>query len=54
MFVGRQRVMLARNGLCSNVSRVGASERMVTMWAVSSVVGIGVVGDVAGGWDVVL
>jgi hypothetical protein len=46
--------MLVRKGLCNIVSRVGAEERMKTMWADSSVVGSGIVGDVAGGWDVVL
>ena len=54
VFVGRQRVMLVRKGLCNIVSRVGAEERMKTMWAVSSVVGSGVVGGVSSGWDVVL
>ena len=46
--------MLVRRGLCSSVSRVGALERMVTMCAVSSLVRVGVLGGVAGGWDVVL
>ena len=39
---GRQSVMLVLKGLCSSVSRVGALERMVTMCAVSSLVGVGV------------
>ena len=46
--------MLVLKGLCSSVSRVGALERMVTMCAVSSFVRVGVLGGVAGGWDVVL
>ncbi len=40
--VGGQSEMLVRKGLCSFVSRVSALERMVTMWAVSSLVGVGV------------
>ena len=51
---GRQSVMLVLKGLCSSVSRAGALERMVTMCAVSSLVRVGVLGGVAGGWDVVL
>ncbi len=39
--VGRQSEMLVRKGLRGFVSRVGALERMVTMWAVSSLVGVG-------------
>ena len=39
---GRQSVMLVLKGLCRFVSRVGALERMVTMCAVSSLVGVGV------------
>ena len=46
--------MLILKGLCSYVSRVGALERMVTMCAVSSLVGIGVLGDEAGGLGAVL
>jgi hypothetical protein len=46
--------MLVLKGLCSSVSRVGALERMVTMCAVSSLVGVGVLGGVAGGLDAVL
>jgi len=50
---GRQSVMLVRKGLCSSVSRFGALERMVTMCAVSSFVGVGVLGG-AGWLDAVL
>ncbi len=39
---GRQSVMLVLKGLCSFVSRVGALERMATMCAVFSLVGVGV------------
>ena len=39
---GRQSVMLGRRGLCSSVYRVGALERMVMLWAVFSLVGVGV------------
>ncbi len=42
VLVGRQSEMLVLKGLCSFVSRVGALERMVTMWAVSSLMGVGV------------
>ena len=46
--------MLGRMGLCSSVSRVGALERMVTMCAVSSLVGVGILVGVAGWLDAVL
>ncbi len=39
---GRQTVVSLRSGLCSYVSRVGGSERMVTRRVVSSYVGVGV------------
>ncbi len=42
VLAGRQSEMLIFKGLCSFSSRVGALERMVTMWAVSSLVGVGV------------
>ena len=46
--------MMVLKGLCSSISRVGALERMVTMCAVSSLVGIGVLGGAAGGLGAVL
>ncbi len=54
VFVGRQSVMHDRNGLCNIVSRVGAFESMVTIRPASSRVGVGVVEEVAGGWEGVL
>ncbi len=43
-------MMSVRSGLCSNVSRIGARERIVTIWAVASLVKIVVVsGEVVGG-----
>ena len=51
---GRQSVMLVLKGLCNSVSRVGALERMVTMCAVSSFVGVGVLGGVANKLNAVL
>ena len=47
---GIQSVMFLRSGLCNMVSRVGARERIVTIWAVASIVGVFVVGgEVCGG-----
>ena len=54
VFGGRQSVMLVLKGLCSSVSRVGALESMLTMCAVSSLVGVGIVVGVAGWLDAVL
>ena len=46
---GRQSVMFDRRGLCSMVSKVGARERIVTIWVVVSIVAVFVVcGDVGG------
>ncbi len=42
VLVGRQSEMLDLKGLCSFASRVGALERMMTIWAVSSLAGVGV------------
>ena len=41
---GRQSVMSVRSGLCNMVYRVGARERIVTIWAVASLVEVFVVG----------
>ncbi len=42
--------MSVRSGLCNMVFRVGARERMVTIWAVASLVEVFVVdGEVGGG-----
>ena len=46
--------MLFLRGFFSSVSKVGAMWRMVTMCAISSVVRVGVLGGVGGGWGVVL
>ncbi len=46
--------MLVRRGLCSSVSRVGTSERMVMMCAVSSLMGVGVLVGVTGWLEAVL
>ena len=46
--------MLVLKGLCSSVSSVGALEKMVTMCAFSSLVGIGVLGGADGGLGAVL
>ena len=48
---GRQSVMSVRSGLCNMVSRVGARERIVTIWAVASLVEVLFVvsGEVGGG-----
>ncbi len=54
VFVGRQSVMLDRSGLCNTVSSIGAFESMVTIWPASSPVGVGVVEEVADGWEGVL
>ena len=40
----RQSVMSVRRGLCNMVYRVGARERIVTIWAVASLVEVFVVG----------
>ncbi len=40
-----------RSGLCNIVSSVGAFVSMVTMWPASSTVGVGVVVEVADGWE---
>ena len=46
--------MSARSGLCYIVSRVGARERIVTIWAVASLVEVVVVGVEFGGGSVLL
>jgi hypothetical protein len=46
--------MFFRSGLCSIVSRVGARERMVTIWAVASRMDVVVVGVEIGGGSVAL
>ena len=51
---GRQSVMSVRSGLCNMVSRVGARERIVTIWAVASLVEVFAVGGEAGGGTVSL
>jgi hypothetical protein len=47
-------VISVRSGLCSIVSRVGARERIVTIWAVASQVEVVVVRGEVGGGSVVL
>ena len=49
---GKQSVMFLRSDLCNIVSRVGARERIVTIWAVASLVRVFVVGGEVNGWDV--
>ena len=46
--------MSVRCGLCSIVSRVGARERIVTIWAVASLVEVVAVSGEVGGGSVVL
>jgi len=46
--------MSVRSGLCSIVSRVGARERVVTIWAVTSLVEVVVMSGEVGGGSVVL
>ncbi len=43
-----------RSGLCNVISSVGASERIVTIWRVASLVEVGVMIGMAGGRGVVL
>ena len=50
----RQSVMSVRSGLSKMVSRVKARERIVTIWAVSALVGVFVVGGKVCGGDVSL
>ena len=47
-YCGRQSVMSDRSGLCNMVSRVGAREKIVTIWAVASLVGVIFVGGEVG------
>ena len=49
---GSQSVTFVRSGLCNMVSRVGTRERIVTVWAVASLVGVFVVGGEVGGGSV--
>ena len=51
---GRQSVMFVRSGLCNIVSKVGARERIVTIWAFASLVEVVVVRGEVGGRSVVL
>ena len=46
---GRQSVMSVRSGLCYMVSRVEARERIVTIWAIVSLVELFIVGGEVGG-----
>jgi hypothetical protein len=46
--------MSVRSGLCNMVSRVGARVRIVTIWAVASLVEVVVVGGEVGGGSVSL
>ena len=54
VFVRRQNVMHDRSGLCNIVSSIGAFESMATKCPAASPVGVGVVEEVADGWEGVL
>jgi hypothetical protein len=54
MVESRLSMMSLRSGLCNIVSRVGARERIVTIWAVASLVEVVVVRREVGGRSVVM
>jgi hypothetical protein len=51
---GRQSVLSIRSGLCNIVSRTGARERILTIWAVTFIVEVVVVRGEVGGGSVML